>query len=155
MLNNVLRLVGISPYLSGLALLGLLVVFPVRALGQQSIDTTKTLSSAEIDRIVRTFTAKEAQFRRALNSYVFRRDALVQSVGMGTQVTGEYHRVSNFTFDEQGVRYEKIILFPMPSVTFTVTPEDLEDLGGVNPFALEPSSADQYSFKYVGKERID
>jgi TonB family protein len=157
MLKKVLRtrLIGVSRCLFGLALLSLLLVFPVGGLGQQSIDTSKTLSSAEIDRIVRTFTAKEAQFRRALNSYVFRRDALVQSVGMGTQVTGEYHRVSNFTFDEQGTRYEKIILFPMPSVTFTVTPEDLEDLGGVNPFALEPSSVDQYSFKYVGKERID
>jgi TonB family protein len=36
-----------------------------------------------------------------------------------------------------------------------VTQEDLEDLGGVNPFALEASKIDQYNFKYVGKERID
>jgi TonB family protein len=37
----------------------------------------------------------------------------------------------------------------------SMTPEDLEDLGGVNPFALEASSLLQYNFKYVGKERID
>jgi TonB family protein len=79
----------------------------------------------------------------------------VQSIGMGGQITGEYHRVSNYTFDEQGARYEKIVLFPMPSFAGTVSPEDLEDLGGVNPFALEPSKIDQYNFKYVGKERID
>ena len=36
-----------------------------------------------------------------------------------------------------------------------VTPEDLEDLGGVNPFALEPSMASQYKFSYVGVEKID
>ena len=42
------------------------------------------------------FTAKEAEFRRALNSYSFKRDALMQSIGMGGQVIGEYHRVSTF-----------------------------------------------------------
>jgi hypothetical protein len=37
----------------------------------------------------------------------------------------------------------------------TITPEDIEDLGGVNPFALEPKSIDQYNFTYLGKEKID
>ena len=121
---------------------------------QKSVEAAKTLSSVEIEAIVKSFTSKEAQFRRALNSYVFKRDALVQSLGMGGQITGEYHRVSYFTFDEQGNRYEKIILFPMASFP-SVTQEDIDDLGGVNPFALEPSKIDQYNFKYVGKERID
>jgi TonB family protein len=120
---------------------------------QQQTDAA-TLSAAQIDRIIKTFTAKETQFRRALNSYAFKRDALVQTFGMGGQLTGEYHRVSNFTFDDKGVRYEKINFFPIP--TFAgVTAEDLEDLGGVNPFALEPSMIDRYAFKYVGKEKID
>jgi hypothetical protein len=111
-------------------------------------------SPAEIDRIIRTFTAKETQFRKALNMYSFKRDALIQSLGMGGQVTGEYHRVSHFTFDDQGNRYEKISYFPMPSFA-GVTQEDLEDLGGISPFALEPSMIDRYNIKYVGKEKID
>jgi len=111
-------------------------------------------SQVEIDRIVHTFTAKENQFRRALNEYIFKRDALVQSIGMGGQVTGEYHRVSYFTFDDEGNRYEKITYFPMASFG-GVTPEDLDDLGGISPFALEPAKISQYDFKYVGKERID
>lgn len=114
------------------------------------------ISQAQIDDIVRRFTAKETQFRRALNEYFFKRDALVQVLGMGGQVTGEYHRVSDFTFDDQGNRFEKINFFPMPSVPAgMVTPEDLEDLGGVNPFALEAAMIPQYNFKYVGKEKID
>jgi TonB family protein len=36
-----------------------------------------------------------------------------------------------------------------------VTQEDIEDLGGVEPFALEPSKIDQYNIRYVGKEKID
>ena len=112
------------------------------------------LTQAQIDDIIRKFSAKETQFRQALNSYAFKRDALIQTIGMGGQVTGEYHRVSDFTFDDHGNRFEKINFFPMPSFP-GVTQEDLEDLGGVNPFALEAGKISQYNFKYVGKERID
>jgi hypothetical protein len=123
-------------------------------LGQNATAGPDTLSQTEIDRIIKTFTAREEGFRKALNIYSFKRDAMIQVLGMGGQVTGEYHRVSSFTFDDQGNRYEKISFFPMPSYG-GITPEDLEDLGGISPFALEPSKIDKYNFKYVGKEKID
>ena len=50
------------------------------ALGQT--ETAGGLSTADADRIVQTFTSKEVEFRRALNSYSFKRDALIQSIGM-------------------------------------------------------------------------
>ncbi len=112
------------------------------------------LSPAEIERIIRAFTSKETQFRQALNEYAFKRDALLQSIGMGGQVTGEYHRVSQFTFDDRGTRFEKISFFPMPSFQ-GVTQEDLEDLGGIGPFALEPAQIDKYNIRYVGRDKID
>lgn len=108
----------------------------------------------DTNRIIQAFTAKEGEFRRALNNYSFKRDALIQSIGMGGQVMGEYHRVSNFTFDDQGNRYEKITFFPMATMP-EVTPEDIEDLGGIEPFALEPSKIPLYNIRYVGKEKID
>lgn len=121
---------------------------------EKLISGADTLTPAQVDAIIRKFTAKETEFRRALNSYAFKRDALIQEIGMGGQVVGEYHRVSDFTFDDQGNRYEKINFFPMP--TFPgMTQEDLEDLGGVNPFALEAAKLNQYNFKFAGKERID
>jgi TonB family protein len=113
-----------------------------------------TLTPAQIDSIILKFTAKETEFRHALNSYAFKRDALIQQLGMGGQVIGEYHRVSDFTFDDQGNRFEKINFFPMPTFP-SMTQEDLQDLGGVNPFALEAGKLSQYNFKFVGKERID
>ena len=112
-------------------------------------------NSAEADKIIQAFTTKETQFRRALNNYSFKRDALIQSIGMGGQVVGEYHRVSTFTFDDQGNRYEKISYFPMSSMGDVVTAEDLDDLGGINPFALEPSKLARYDIKYAGREKID
>jgi hypothetical protein len=116
--------------------------------------SSSALPQAEIDRIINTFTAKERQFRQALNEYSFKRDAILQSLGMGGQITGEYHRTSLFTFDNEGNRYEKINYFPMPSLG-AVTQEDLEDLGGISPFALEPAKIPQYNITYVGKEKID
>ena len=75
---------------------------------------------------------------------------------MGGQTTGEYHRVSQFVFSDQNERFEKITFFPQPTLTeLSLTQEDLDDLGGVQPFALEASKIDQYDFKYIGKERLD
>jgi hypothetical protein len=121
---------------------------------QQSVSSGATINSIDAERITKAFTTKETQSREALNQYSFKRDAVIQTLGMGGQITGEYHRVSYFTFDDQGNRYEKISFLPMPSFG-GVTKEDLDDLGGIQPFALEPSKIDKYNIKYVGKERID
>jgi TonB family protein len=134
------------------AALALVVLMALNASAQTATDGSMNPTDAE--RIIQTFTTKETEFRRALNSYSFKRDALIQSIGMGGQVIGEYHRVSSFTFDDQGNRYEKISYFPMSTMP-EVTAEDIEDLGGIKPFALEPSKLDKYNIRYVGKEKID
>jgi TonB family protein len=113
------------------------------------------MSPAEVERIIQAFTRKESEFRRALTAYSFKRDALIQAIGMGGQVVGEYHRVSTFTFDDQGNRYEKINFFPMSTMGQSITQEDIEDLGGIKPFALDPSRVAEYNIKYVGREKID
>ena len=152
--NPAIAVPGLTGISIRLVILLVLTLTPPQVHPQQSADHTGGLTNAEISRIVTAFTKKETEFRQALNKYSFKRDALLQTLGMGGQITGEYHRVSYFTFDDNGVRYEKISFFPMPSFG-GVTPEDLEDLGGVNPFALEPAQINQYNFKYVGKEKID
>ena len=159
------RLVGTGLSFALFAVLIAFAAVPVGQAQQTNADTRgpaattispSNLSAAQVDAVVRAFTTKETGFRRALNNYAFKRDALVQTIGMGGQVTGEYHRVSLFTFDDQGTRFEKINFFPMPTLTeISITEQDLEDLGGVNPFALEASKINAYSFKYVGKEKID
>jgi len=132
---------------------------PVAARIQQDKVHSQTPSapaSVDVDRIIRAFTAKETEFRRALAEYAFERDATIQTIGMGGQVTGEYHRKSQFVFDDRDERFEKITYFPMPTLTeLRVTNEDIDDLGGVQPFALEAAKLDQYNFTYSGQERVD
>jgi hypothetical protein len=116
----------------------------------------KDLSQAEIDRIVKAFTTNETQFRSALNSYNFNRSANISTVGMGGQISGTYRRDSALTLTEDGRRLEKILFAPVSTLTeITVTAADLDNLSGVDQFAIEPSIIGNYNFTYVGKEKID
>ncbi len=114
------------------------------------------LSQAESDKIVEQFTDNEVKFREALNSYVFKRTATVNTIGMGGQITGTYHTITSMTFTQDGKRLEKVLYAPMPTTPpGFMTSQDLQDLGGVNPFALQPKMIDQYNFNFVGKQKID
>ncbi|HYE14907.1 MAG TPA: hypothetical protein VD968_10745 [Pyrinomonadaceae bacterium] len=111
----------------------------------------------DVEGIIRSFARRESEFRKALNEYSFKRDAVIQTIEpLGGQISGEYHRVSRFVFDDTGKRYEKILHFPIPTLTqITISNEDLDDLGGVQVFALEASNLHEYNIAYVGKERVD
>ncbi|HEV2827744.1 MAG TPA: hypothetical protein VGW76_09065 [Pyrinomonadaceae bacterium] len=110
----------------------------------------------DTDRIVSAFTAKETEFRNALAQYSFKRDAVVQTIGPGGQISGEYRRTSLLAVDASGKRIEKILFFPTPTLrAIGISSDDLDDLGGVQLFALEASKAPLYNFKYLGTERID
>lgn len=123
--------------------------------GQSTIIRTD-LSQGDIDRIIKKFTANEGEFREALKNYVFNRFATVHIIGLGGQITGTYRRDSFMTFTESGERFERVLFAPVPTTPpGFVTAEDLEDLGGVTPFALEPSSINQYNYMYLGTEKID
>ncbi|MDT7604685.1 MAG: hypothetical protein QOF61_2682 [Acidobacteriota bacterium] len=143
--------------ISAFALLALLPTHPssFRAAPGQT-RANETAEAVDAGRIVRAFTAKETQFHRALSNYSFQRDAVIQTIGMGGQITGEFHRTSRISFSDSGERFEKVTFAPPPTLTeIQLTSEDLEDLGGVQPFALEESKVDQYNFTYAGKEHID
>ena len=118
--------------------------------------TSRDLGPADTERIIKKVTENEQDFRTALSNYVFNRYATINIIGLGGQVTGTYRRDSYMTFTSDGARFERLLFFPVATTPpGFVTAEDLEDLGGVNPFALEPVHVNQYNFRYVGTERID
>lgn len=132
-------------------------VFAVTAAAQAPSNVVRVdLSQAEIDKILKKMSENEFNFRQALSVYAFNRDAKVQTIGLGGQVTGTYIRNSFMTFKEDGSRFERILYAPVSTLRgLEVTPEDIENLGGVNPFAIEPKYVNDYNFTFVGKEKID
>jgi hypothetical protein len=146
----------LSAILCGLMLASAPPTAPAQQPQSQTASARTDPAGVDTEHIIHSFVSKEVAFRQALNQYAFKRDAVIQTIGMGGQITGEYHRVSRFTFDDKGQRYEKIIFFPVPTLTeIEIKPEDIDDLSGVQIFALEPSKMDQYNFTYAGKEHID
>jgi hypothetical protein len=132
------------------------LLFAANALAQAATIEKTDLSPAEINRIVKAFTANESRFRAALNTYVYSRSATINTIGMGGQITGTYRRDSFMGFNADGSRAERIDFAPVPTLTeITITPADIDNLGGLDQFAIEPKYADLYTFSFVGKEKID
>jgi len=137
-------------------ILFLFVASALSAYAQEGTIQRASLNQQDIDRIIKKFTENESNFRTALTNYVFNRSATVSTLGMGGQVTGTFRRDSFMSLTQGGDRFEKILFAPIATTPpGFITPEDLEDLGGVTPFALEPSAIPQYNFTFVGKEKID
>src|SRR5688572_16151083 len=97
----------------------LLVMSPLVLPSQGRLSAQQPATAAPVDpnRIVSAFTAKETEFRNALVQYTFKRDAKVQTIGAGGQISGEYNRTSQLAFDASGKRIEKILFFPVPTLT--------------------------------------
>jgi hypothetical protein len=104
-------------------------------------------------RIVAQFVANETAFQRAFAGYSFEREAVLQSIGMGRQVTGEYFRRSRISFDPQGLMQERVIKMPVPGLAPSQT--DIDDLNTIQLFVLEAAKLPRYDFKLAGTQEID
>jgi hypothetical protein len=83
-------------------------------------------------------------------------DFKVQTIGLGGAISGEMHRVTGITCDNHGKRIEKIIFYPISTLSgLAVTAEDMQDLAGLQPFALTLEDLPKYRIDYKGRERID
>lgn len=136
-----------------------LIVFCISVLSvfaQTSTIVKEDLSQTEIDRIIKKFTENESKFRNALIGYAFKRSVTLQTIGMGGQITGILRRDSIMALTPSGERIEHVTFNPVSTLPHRfMTNEDFEDLGGVTPFALEPSAINLYNITYLGKEKID
>jgi hypothetical protein len=94
----------------------------------------------------------EAEAREELKGYTFLRDVLIQTVDDSGEVSGEYRRVSRLVFDDRGGRVERVVSFPKPTLrNLNITPEDLADLSGLQPFGPDLSESGRYRISYKGE----
>ncbi len=109
--------------------------------------------NVDANQIVAKLVASETAFQRAFARYSFQRDAVIQSIGFGGQVTGEFHRVSRISFDAEGKQQERVIQMAVPTLAPSAT--DMDDLNTLQLFVLEAAKLQQYDFKFLGREKID
>lgn len=118
--------------------------------------STQNAPTPEIQEVIRRFAAAESENRSARNNYTFTQDFDLMTVGEAGSVTGRFHRVSDIVLDDHGNRLEKITFFPPSTlVTLQITNEDMQDLAGVQPFALATEDLSKYQIDYVCREKLD
>ena len=139
---------------SKIAYLALTLIIASSATAQQTQSSRKL--EPGIDEVIRRFAAAETENRIARNNYTFTQDFDLKTIGEAGSVTGRFKRVSDIVFDDRSNRVEKITFFPPPTLTsLQITTEDMQDLAGVQPFALATEDLPKYQVDYFGKEKID
>lgn len=113
-------------------------------------------SQLPIQEVIKRFAESESQNKIARTNYAFTQDVDIMTIGEAGSITGRYHRMSDIILDDRGNRIEKITFFPPSTLTeVSISQEDLQDLAGVQPFALTTEDLPKYDVNFTGKEKID
>ncbi|MDZ7637838.1 MAG: hypothetical protein U5J83_06250 [Bryobacterales bacterium] len=111
----------------------LLVAFGLAA--AEHVDTS--LSDAEIQKIIRTFGAKESAFLKAREQYTYKQSVKVAEMSPAGREMGKYEYKSDIIFGPDKERAEKVTWAPVNTLqNIQLTPEDEKDLRDVQPFVL-------------------
>ncbi len=110
------------------------------------------------EEIIRRFTQKESELREIWKEYTYTQESKLQVLGPADTIRGEFYQVSDFVFNDAGVRIERIIKAPPSTLDQTglqMTAEDKNALVNLQPFALTTEDLPNYFVSYVGKEKVD
>jgi hypothetical protein len=120
-------------------------------------NTVKTdPSTAEIEKIIRTFAENEAAFAKARENYTYRQTVRLQEFDEAGAPHGRFERIEDIIFDRDGKRTERVVRAPMPSLRLIhMSAEDEQDLRNVMPFVLTTKEIDNYHVRYLGRQMAD
>jgi hypothetical protein len=105
--------------------------------------------------VIQKFAAKEAEFRKARESYTYRQSVKMEELDGSGNVQGKWEEVDDIIFGPNKQREEKVVYAPMNTLHLTITPQDLQDLRSVQPFVLTSDDIGKYDVNYIGKEKLD
>jgi hypothetical protein len=135
---------------AGMALTAVFLLTPILATAQAPP------SNLPIEEVIRRFAEKEKEFKKARDNYTFKQEVKVQELSDSDRVLGEYHTVTDISFDEKGKRTEKVIHAPPVTLRrISITKEDLQIIESIQPFVLTTDDIGLYNLKYTGKEQVD
>lgn len=122
----------------------------------QTAPSTLEQPAIPVAEIIRKFAEREKEFKNARANYVYRQDVRVQELNANDKVLGEYHVVSDITFDASGKRAERVVQAPPSTLDrIQMTAQDLNDIREIQPFVLTSDDVAKYKLTYEGKETID
>jgi hypothetical protein len=144
-----------------LTLAALLLAAPV--LAQKSADGFGPLDPAKpsgmtVEQIVERMGQRESEFAAARSDYTFRQDVKFNTIsddGTG-RPDGEYHQVTDISFDRDGKREEHVVFAPQNTIERVImTENDFKDIEKRLPFVLTAPELPDYNITYLGRQMVD
>ncbi len=107
--------------------------------------------------IIEKFAARESEFNRARQNYIFRQSVKVNTLDEDTnRVDGEYQQVTDITFNRDGKRDEHVVFAPQNTLErVMMSPADFQDIEHRLPFVLTTEDLPQYDITYLGRQKVD
>jgi hypothetical protein len=137
------------------------LLLPVGLSGQTDCDAGNgSLDSAppkamSVQELIQKFGAAEAAAKEARLHYTYKQDVLVQTL-VGKDATGEFHEVTNVSYDDKGKRKEEVTFAAQNTLReIQLTPEDMEDIRVFMPLMLTSEELPQYNLTYDGQQHVD
>ena len=139
----------------------LVLLLPVRLWGQTDCEAGNgPLDSAPpktitVPEVIQKFGAAEAVTKEARLTYTYKQDVLMQTL-VGKDVTGEFHEVTNVSYDQKGRRQEQVTFAAQSTLRgLQLTAEDMEDIRIFMPLMLTREDLAQYNLTYNGQQHVD
>jgi hypothetical protein len=108
------------------------------------------------DEVIQKFAAKEAEFRKARESYTYKQSVKLEELDSSGNVEGKWEIVSDIIFGPNKQRMEKVTYAPLITLKhILLSPQDEQDLRSVQPFVLTSEDIGKYDIHYIGKEKVD
>lgn len=110
-----------------------------------------------VAQIIEAMGQQESAFAAARNDYSFRQDVKFNTISDDTgRPDGEYHQVTDITFNKDGRREEHVVFAPASSIERVImTESDFKDIEKRLPFVLTAPELAEYTITYVGRQKVD
>jgi hypothetical protein len=110
-----------------------------------------------VPQIIERMGQRESAFSAARDEYTFRQDVKFNTISDDTgEPDGEYHQITNISFDTAGKREEHVTFAPQNTIERVIMSEnDFKDIEKRLPFILTAPELPDYDLTYLGKQHVD
>ncbi len=113
-------------------------------------------SPAEIQKIIQTFTAKEALFKAARNDYTYHQINRVETLDADDRVDGTWEQDWDILYDDNGHRIERVTYAPTGDLKgVLMTEQDMYQMRHTQPFVVTTDELPEYNIRYLGHVPLD
>jgi hypothetical protein len=110
-----------------------------------------------VAQIIDKMGQRESAFAAAREDYTFTQDVRFNTISDDTgRPDGEYHQVTDISFDKDGKREEHVTFAPQNTIDRVImTENDFKDIEKRLPFILTAPEIPDYNITYLGKQKVD